>query len=490
METAAVKPSATLRVSVAVAVPALSALLAVWLLGRPLAIGPTGQALCLLIIACATSAWLLYPLAGSVAVNAIALIPLLWAWAARQVPGGMPAAFGVLGGVAVWQRRRRWRERHRMQQVVDDLGEERRVQEQAVAQARQTRDALQKKLARYTQLQTIAESLSNVMDLGAIAQLAVDRTFHLIGKSDACLLFLVDEERQELALVASKKREQLPAIRAKQGDQFDRHVLRTHRPLLVNDARRDFRFTTPHAGLTAAASSEREISSVIACPLLLAQRPAGVLRLDSAKPGAYTQDDLRFLDILLDLVATAVTNARLFARTQQLAMTDGLTGLTLRRPFLEHLTRELTRAGRSREPVSVILLDVDRFKEYNDTFGHTAGDVILREVAALLRAAMPPGGLAARYGGEEFIVLLPRASRPQAREVAERIRRLVEQRVRGSGRSAHQPAAPGQTGGGVTASLGVATFPEEAAGEFELIRIADGRLYQAKHEGRNRVCAT
>jgi len=484
MDTSAVvRPPTALRVSVAIAVPALSVLLAVFLLSRPLATAQTlvgasqtilVQTLCLLIMALATCAWLLYPLAGGVVINAIALVPLLWAWAARRTPGWDLAAFGVLVGVAVWQRRWRWRERHRMQQVVDDLGEEQRVQEQAMALASQTRDVLQKKLDRYAQLQTIAEALSSMTDLGAITQLAVERAFGLIGKSDVCLLFLIDEERQELALFASKKREPLPAIRAKHGDQFDRHVLRTHCPLLVNDVRRDFRFTV-------ALSPQREISSVIACPLLLAQRPAGVLRLDSAKPGTYTQDDLRFLDILLDLVATAVTNAKLFARTQQLAMTDGLTGLLLRRPFLEHVTRELTRSGRSREPVSVLLLDIDHFKHYNDTFGHTAGDVILKEVATLLREAIPPGALAARYGGEEFVVLLPRASRPQAREVAEKIRRLVEGRVHGSGRGADQS---------VTASLGVATCPEEATGEFELIRIADGRLYRAKHEGRNRVCAS
>jgi len=480
MDTSAVvRPPTALRVSVAIAVPALSVLLAVFPLSRAQTlVGASqpilAQTLCLLIMALATCAWLLYPLAGGVVINAIALVPLLWAWAARHTPGWDLAAFGVLVGVAVWQRRRRWRERHRMQQVVDDLGEEQRVQEQATVLASQTRDVLQKKLDRYAQLQTIAEALSSMTDLGAITQLAVERAFGLIGKSDVCLLFLIDEERQELALFASKKREPLPAIRAKHGDQFDRHVLRTHCPLLVNDVRRDFRFTV-------ALSPQREISSVIACPLLLAQRPAGVLRLDSAKPGTYTQDDLRFLDILLDLVATAVTNAKLFARTQQLAMTDGLTGLLLRRPFLEHVTRELTRSGRSREPVSVLLLDIDHFKDYNDTFGHTAGDVILKEVATLLREAIPPGALAARYGGEEFVVLLPRASRPQAREVAEKIRRLVEGRVHGSGRGANQS---------VTVSLGVATCPEEATGEFELIRIADGRLYQAKHEGRNRVCAS
>ena len=348
------------------------------------------------------------------------------------------------------------------------------MRDQGIAIATQARNALQKKLSRYTQLQTIAEELSNMTELAAIARLAVDCAFRLIGKSDACLLFLVDEERQTLSLFASKKRETIPSIRAKHGDQFDRYVLRSHAPLLVNDVRRDFRFTV-------TMSPARQISAVIGCPLLLGQGPAGVLRLDSAHAGAYTQDDLRFLGILLDLVETAVTNAKLFARTQQLAMSDGLTGLTLRRPFLDAVTRELARSGRSREPVSVLMLDVDHFKHYNDTFGHTAGDLILKGVADVLQTAIPPGAVAARYGGEEFVVLLPRFASSAARETAEKIRQLVGQHAQGSLRGPHQA---------VTVSLGIATFPEDAQGELELIRMADQRLYQAKREGRNRVCAS
>ena len=313
--------------------------------------------------------------------------------------------------------------------------------------------------------------MSNLTDRSAIASLAVERTFSLIGKSDVCLLFLVDRNQQELSLVASRRREDLSSIRAKHGDQFDRYVLRTQRPLLVNDVRRDFRFTV---GL----SSERPVSSVIACPLLLGQRAEGVLHMDSAQPSAYSQDDLRFLDILLGLVATALTNAELFAQTEQLAMVDGLTELLLRRPFLEQLTRELTRAARGRDPVSVLMADVDRFKEYNDAYGHTAGDVILKEIAKVIRSVVPSDGMSARYGGEEFAVLLPKTKRPHAADVAERIRRGVETSVQARGRGSPRP---------VTVSIGVASFPDDAQADLELIRAADQRLYQAKHAGKNRV---
>jgi diguanylate cyclase (GGDEF)-like protein len=489
MDTAAtVKPPPAIRWIVALTLVVACAILATFLVGGSRAQTDTVHTVCLLTIALAAYVWVLYPTGGSLVVTSVVLVCLVWAWAARQAPalGADIAACGILVSAAAWRRRRRDRRLQRMQQILDDLDEERTVNEQAIALAGQTREALQKKLSRYTQLQTIAEGLSDLTDLGSIAQLAVDRAFALIGKSDVCLLFLVDQEQQELSLFASKKRESIASIRAKHGDQFDRYILRTHRPLLVNDVRRDFRFTV-------TVSPERDVSSVIACPLLLGQSAEGVLRLDSSHPGAYTQDDLRFLDILLDLVSTAVTNAKLFAQTQRLAVTDSLTGLTLRRPFLEQLTRELTRAGRSREPVSVLMLDVDDFKAYNDTFGHMAGDLILKGVAEVLRAVVPPGGIIARYGGEEFVVLLPRLSRHQASDVAEKIRRLVEQQVHGSERSPARPSTPLREGGehqAVTVSLGVASFPDDAQAELELIRIADHRLYQAKRAGRNLVCSS
>ena len=462
------------------------------LLVRGVSMTGTIHTLALLAIALSTYAWGLVPASGSLALSLVVFLTLAVTLASQQTPWlrwATPACILLLA-LAGWQRRWGALRLQRLRLQCDDLREERTVKDQAIAAANLVREALQKKFHRYAQLQTIAEELSDLTDLQRIAELAVSRAFNLIGKSDVCLLFLVDTERQELSLVASKKREAAPTIRAKHGDQFDRHVLRSHRPLLVNDVRRDFRFTVTE-------SAERAISSVIACPLLLGQSPAGVLRLDSAQPAAYTQDDLRFLDILLDLVSTGMTNAKLFAETQRLAMTDGLTGLTLRRPFLEQLSLELTRAARSREPVSLIMADVDHFKTYNDTFGHMAGDLILKGVAEVLRTVIPPGGTVGRYGGEEFVVLLPRCSRAQGAEVAEKIRRLVEQQVE----SGERVAAPRPKTGRardlgvaerrlVTVSLGVASVPDDAQAELELIRVADQRLYQAKAAGRNLVISS
>ena len=432
--------------------------------------------LTLVLVALATYSWMVVPVAAAVALSAFVMLVTAWAWATIGGPllGVDVATLTILLGIAGAQQHRRARRLHRLEQTLDDLEEEFYLKAQNVRLTRQAHEALQRKLARYQQLQTVAEALSRLVDLEAIAQLGVERIFELIGKSDACLLFLVDRERQELALYASKKAQTVAVIRTKHGDQFDRYALRTQRPLLVNDVRRDFRFNV--AGVTT-----RPVGSVIACPLLVGESAEGVLRLDSAQPNAYTQDDLRFLDIVLGLVDTAITNARLFAQTQQLAITDGLTGLYRRQPFLDQLTREVARATRNGEPLAILMLDLDNFKRYNDTFGHTAGDLVLKTVAELMRGTVPPDGMCARYGGEEFAVLLPKTSREQGAEIANRLRQVVEHDAQHEGRRADQP---------VTVSLGVSVFPEDAQVELELIRLADQRLYRAKRAGKNQVCSS
>ena len=443
------------------------------LLAEPLPPLAIFQSLTLLLIAFATYSWAIMSTGVAATLTLAAVVVTLWACARLQAPllGLDVVGLAVLAGMASWYQRRRARRLQRLEQTLSDFSEELYLKDQSLSLTEQAHASLTRKAARYQQLQTVAERLSRVAQLEAIAQLAVDHAFELIGKSDACLLFLVDKARQDLSLYTSRRAPEVPVIRTKQGDQFDHYALRTQRPLMVNDVRRDFRFSV-------GESADRRIGSVIACPLVVADSAEGVLRLDSAQPGMYSQEDLRFLDILLGLINTAVGNARLFAQTQQLALTDGLTGLYRRQPLLDQLTREVARATRTREPLSVLMLDLDYFKRYNDTHGHPAGDLVLKMVADVMRASVPPDATCGRYGGEEFSVLIPRASRELGREVAERIRATVEANARAAGQSPR---------GIVTVSIGVSVFPEDTPSELELIRVADQRLYQAKRTGRNRV---
>jgi diguanylate cyclase (GGDEF)-like protein len=158
---------------------------------------------------------------------------------------------------------------------------------------------------------------------------------------------------------------------------------------------------------------------------------------------------------------------------ERLSVTDDLTGLYNRRYLMETLAGEVRRARRLEHPFALLMVDIDHFKEYNDAFGHLAGDEMLTRVARVLRESTREVDCAARYGGEEFLVLLPETGVVDAAETAERIRARV--------------AAEALAGGKITLSIGVAEFPSHGDTPEVMIAAADAALYQAKREGRNRV---
>jgi len=163
---------------------------------------------------------------------------------------------------------------------------------------------------------------------------------------------------------------------------------------------------------------------------------------------------------------------------ERLSITDGLTQVHNHRYFQDRLREEFRRAQRYDDPLSLILIDLDHFKSFNDTHGHQVGDIVLRDVAASLQRGVRETDLLARYGGEEFAILLPRTPLAGALTVAERVWRELGTLRTGPERTLR-----------VTASVGVASFPHHAVGSADqLVRSADESLYRAKHEGRNRVC--
>jgi diguanylate cyclase (GGDEF)-like protein len=176
--------------------------------------------------------------------------------------------------------------------------------------------------------------------------------------------------------------------------------------------------------------------------------------------------------------ALALANVRLRETLRGQSIRDPLTGLFNRRYMEETLERELRRAERERRPLSLILLDIDRFKDFNDSFGHEAGDAVLASLGALLRNASRAGDVACRYGGEEFVLILPEATLPDARRRAEEIREGIRGlRVTHGGRLLE----------GVRCSMGVAAYPEHGEVGGALLRATDAALYRAKREGRDQV---
>ncbi len=183
-------------------------------------------------------------------------------------------------------------------------------------------------------------------------------------------------------------------------------------------------------------------------------------------------------------VRSQLTIKRQADAMRELSLTDSLTGVANRRSFNDTMESEWRRCARDGVAMAVIMADIDHFKDYNDTYGHQAGDLCLQQVsAALRRCAVRPPDLLARYGGEEFIVLLPQETRDGAEVVAQRILDEV--------RALHIPHARSSVGPYVTVSLGMASvMPTEGMDASTLIRAADALLYRAKHTGRDKYCAS
>ncbi len=167
-------------------------------------------------------------------------------------------------------------------------------------------------------------------------------------------------------------------------------------------------------------------------------------------------------------------------KLKTMAMRDGLTGLYNHRSFRAALMAEVNRSHRNGGALSLVFMDVDHFKQYNDTHGHMAGDELLKTLGALLEQDRPKASTVARYGGEEFVMVLPDIDRERATEIAEEVRQRVASHPFENGET--QPA------GRVTLSLGVASYPEDGETEDTLIAYADSALYRAKESGRNTVC--
>ena len=221
------------------------------------------------------------------------------------------------------------------------------------------------------------------------------------------------------------------------------------------------------------------VRSGAAVPLRSAGKVSGVLEIVSESELAFSGNDGLVLQTLADLVGVAVNNSRLYRQMEELTMVDELTGLLNRRTLMARLEIEWTRCQRYKRPLSLVLVDVDFFKQVNDSYGHSTGDDTLRLIARRIDQAVRRVDSVGRLGGDEFLLVLPETGQHGAMEVANRVS------VRGGGLAIPSDAMPPPT---CTFSLGVASWPETQAGDAaELMRAADRALYRAKTAGRNQV---
>lgn len=213
-------------------------------------------------------------------------------------------------------------------------------------------------------------------------------------------------------------------------------------------------------------------------PVLTDDSVIALLRLKRSH-APFTADELRFLEAVVNQTALALERAKLIAFLENLSITDALTGIANRRHFEWRLSEEVERARRYKYPLSALMLDLDHFKQINDTYGHQVGDTVLQQVAQRLKHSLRRTDFLARYGGEEFVILAPQTPSERALVLAERIRQVIAK--------SPIPVADNLQIH-ITVSVGVAVFPDHAQNEIGLVRAADAALYKAKQLGRNRVC--
>ncbi len=337
--------------------------------------------------------------------------------------------------------------------------------------------ALKAKITRYSNLKKLIEDLNRNLKLDAVIRVLSSSAYTLIANSSGITLFyLVDNQYQKLSLVYSIKEDSDLVVLSKEGDIFDQWVLRHSTQLIIEDLKNDFRFDSG----SIKARDSRAAQSLISSPLISNNSLLGLLRLENKKSVFFNQDDLRLLALVADLGAMALENSLLFQKTQDLAIHDDLTSLYTRTYFIERLKGEARRCQRLDQHLSLMMIDIDFFKQYNDKFGHILGDLVLKRMGGLLKEVLNQfNPLLCRFGGEEFLVMFSGIDKKRSILIADELRqRIQKEKVM----LRRQPTQ-------VTVSIGVASFPLDTKDEDELVQLADKAMYKAKEKGRNQVCS-
>jgi diguanylate cyclase (GGDEF)-like protein/putative nucleotidyltransferase with HDIG domain len=319
-------------------------------------------------------------------------------------------------------------------------------------------------------LYEIAQAMGTSLGVSDTMALISAKLSNLVPFSCAAL-FLYDEEGETLRcrFATGTDADIIQQITVRNGEGLTGWVARNRRPLV--NAR-------PSADLEAAGlmTLTTTLQSALVCPLVFSERFIGTLSVYHVDAAFYRDDHRRLLDRVSEQAAAVINNSMLFEQTQEDSLTDPLTGLPNTRFLFMHLTRELARAERLKSEVSLMVMDLDNFKDINDSHGHHVGDRALCEVARVLRAAIRPYDICVRYAGDEFIVVLSGCSADEAEQKRQELQKSIDE--------VYFEARPGKRLP-LGISIGSAVFPQDGESYEALLATADSRMYQDK-AGRKR----
>jgi diguanylate cyclase (GGDEF)-like protein/PAS domain S-box-containing protein len=320
-------------------------------------------------------------------------------------------------------------------------------------------------------LKQALDELASQLDLSQVLR-RILVSLKTVLNYDSATLFLRDQDK--FKVVAARGFQHTSRLINRTFPATDlllREIQMVKTPIILDDARNDPRFEK--------WEGSDMVRGWMGIPLIRHDEFIGLMTIDNYNPSAYTQEDASLALSFANSAAIVIENARLFEQTQQMALTDTLLGIFNRRYFYELAQKEFSRSKRYQSPMSIIMIDIDHFKNVNDHYGHLAGDQVLMQFVQRIQEELRTSDILARFGGEEFIILLPETNLGDATQVAERLREVTAQ----------YPFLLVTAQAFITISLGVSCFRFTTLSLDHLIDESDKALYEAKQFGRNRVRA-
>ncbi|QNU65491.1 GGDEF domain-containing protein [Ruminiclostridium herbifermentans] len=327
---------------------------------------------------------------------------------------------------------------------------------------------LTKSIAEFYTLQQISEAIGSIFDINELLKFVNDVIIGVMGVNYSTIVFF-DQKKNKLKVHFTnvKDKEDLAILSDNINCRFLLDILESEKPILENDVVPEkFEFI-----------QSRVIGSFICIPLSSKSRKFGLLLIEHKNKNTFNNENLSLVTTICKSVSMAIENAELYASMQVLATIDGLTGVYNRVYFHQKFENEFKLAKESGYELTLVILDIDYFKKFNDTYGHLFGDVVLKSVAQMVKSSLRSTDTMARFGGEEFVIILPRTSIKKAYEKVEYLRHKI----------ANSVITDSLVSASVTASFGIASFPETSKSVTEIIKDADNALYRAKDNGRNRI---
>jgi diguanylate cyclase (GGDEF)-like protein len=339
-------------------------------------------------------------------------------------------------------------------------------------------DLLEKKLNEVYIHYHISRTIGSLLDLREMLR----QVFDIIQKSlpfDRVSVYLLDEKQENLDLVFHSGLDVHGKITLRVGEGTPGRIAENGEHVHIHDLSV---FYETFSDFVHIPGEEKLNGSYIGIALKAHNTTIGVIGMDSSAKYGLSVDDMDFMAILSYQLAAGIEKSLLFDKIQQLSQNDGLTGLYNHRMFVEKLEQEISRMRRTGKTLSLLMLDIDHFKQFNDNFGHQVGDAVLKELSMIMLAQSRSHSMdiCCRYGGEEFAIIMPELELKNALAVAERLRKAVENHL--------FPIKENKREGKVTISIGVAAVKDgEELTPEKLTKKADDALYDSKRNGRNQV---